>query len=674
MPGGFGMSASDPWDQMQGLACTSRSVQRRRFGCLLGIAALAGYGLLTGVAAPARAATDSLYAAPSAAGTGDCSSPANACTIDTAVTNANAASIADSVRIVLAGGAYLLSSPSPTALSITFAGPSVTFEAASGTPILDGTNTVRLLSVASTSNVTIDGLVIRSGTTAGLGGAIENNGTLTVKNSTFSSNSASNGGAIANAAGATLTVQSSTFSDNTTTGVGGGAIISSGPATVERSAIIDNTAPINGGAINVQSGGTVTVTSSTITGNTSGGLGGALSNLGTLTVQASTIKDNTGSAGAAIATGNSNVTFAADIIAAQSSGDACSPANAAIVDGGYNLDADGTCISPDSPATGSHNGQTPYGTSTYGAVLDAYLADGLADNGGPTKTFALLNSPSPSTTLADPAFDVVPASFNLPVAVGGVSSACSVSDQRGVVPVAGANCDIGAYLLQATKTALVTPAAVAGRSVTFTATVTPAPDGGTVSFNDGAGNPATTHCAAQSISGGAATCTVSYASVGSFAVSATYSGDGAMNNFVGSASTTQTVVVTAPVVTPDRTPPRTTIRRVATLRQPITLHGTAKDAGSIRRVRVSVARHVGKLCLFLRADRKFSKARNCDKTSYLNAKGKSSWSLKLPLLAPGRYTVWSRGIDAAGNVERKHRGRNVLVVRIPTHRKPSTHA
>jgi hypothetical protein len=29
------------------------------------------------------------------------------------------------------------------------------------------------------------------------------------------------------------------------------------------------------------------------------------------------------------------------------------------------------------------------------------------------------------------------------------------------------------------------------------------------------------------------------------------------------------------------------------------------------------------------------------------------------------YTIWARGIDAAGNVERKDRRRNVLVIRIP---------
>ena len=657
-----------------------RRVKNMRRGRSLGIVALASSCLLAGVATPAQAETISLHAAPTAAGAGDCSSSANACSIADAVTAANAASVADSVRIALADGTYSLSAPTPTALAITFAGPSLTIEAESGgTPVLDGTDTVRLLSVGATSNVTVDGLEIRDGGTTALGGGIQNAGTLTVKGSTFFSNRAGNGGAITNDSGGTLAVQDSTFSQNTTTGVGGGAIISSGVTTVERSAIIDNHAPINGGGINVQPAGTVTVTSSTIAGNTSGSLGGGLSNLGTLTVQHSTIANNTGTDGAAIAAGNANVKFAATIIAAQSSGGACSPANTATLDAGYNLDTDGTCISDTAPATGSHNGLTADESSTYGAVLASYLADALANNGGPTASFALLNSPDPATTLANPAFNVVPADFELPVAVDGATAACSVADQRGIVPVAGADCAIGSYLLQPTTTALTTPAAVVNAPVTLTATMTPAADGGTVSFDDGAGNPATAHCAAQIVSDGTATCTVSYANVGQYPVTATYSGDGAGNNYVGSVSASKTVVVAAaPVIAPpvaatpvpvaakpDRTPPTTKIRRVSTARQPITLRGTAKDAGTVRRVRVSVARHVGKLCRFLQANRRFTKARSCDKHTYLNAKGTTSWSLTLPSLPAGRYTIWSRGIDAAGNIERKARGRNLIVVRIP---------
>jgi hypothetical protein len=655
-----------------------------RWSRRVGLAVVVICSLLVGVAGSAQAATDTLYAAPVAVGAGDCGSRADACTIGDAITSANGQPTTDSVRVVLAGGTYALSSPTPTALVVTFAGPSLTLEAGDGTPILDGGNATRLLSIGAAATVTLDGLELRSGSASATGGAILDDGTLTVTRSTLSGNGATNGGAIGSSSGGTLVVRDSTLVNNTATSVGGGAIIALGSTTVLRSAIVGNHAAVNGGAINVQPTGTATVTSSTLAGNSASGLGGALSNLGTLTVQASTIADNSAPQGAAIATGNRNVTFAADLIAQQASGTACNPANADVVDGGYNLDTDGTCISSATPATGSHAGPAADDASTYGAVLDAYLASALADNGGPTQTFALLNRPSPATELANPALDAVPASFDLPVAVGGVSAACALPDQRGVVPVPGAGCAIGSYLLQTTRTVLSAPAAVASTAVTLTATITPAADGGTVAFDDGAGNPASTKCAAQPVSGGTATCTVTYASRGSYPVTATYAGDGEDNNYVGSASAAETVTVTdapaapippatpvpapaAPQVgrTPDRTPPKTALRRIASAKQPITLRGIATDAGTVRRVRVSVARHVGRLCRFLQANHTFSKARNCDRSSYVDARGTTSWTLKLPRLAGGRYTVWTRGIDASGNVERKDRGHNLLALAVP---------
>jgi hypothetical protein len=570
--------------------------RRRRVRPVLGIATLVGISLFGVSATSAHAATDGLFAAPAATGSGDCSSPADACSIATAVTNANAMPIADSVTIELASGTYALGSPSPRALSVTFAGPSLTFEAEGGTPILDGMHSTGLLSVGSTSTVTVDGLEFESAMTGQLGGGIQNSGTLTVNNSTFVDNTAANGGAIGNVTGATLIVRGSTFSHNAGTSVGGGAIISIGTATIERSALIDNTARINGGAINVQPGATVTVASSTIAGNTSAGVGGGLSALGMLAVENSTLTDNTGSGGGTLASSDPNhVTFAGDLIASRSSVAACFPANAAITDGGYNLDDDGTCISPTSPATGSHNGLTADGSSTFGAVLDAYLAAVPAGNGGPTQTLALLNTPNPSTTLDNPAVGVVPASFDLPVAVDGLSSSCSLPDQRGVMPVPGANCDIGAYLLQATRTALPEPPpTTVGQTVTYTATVIPAPDAGTVSFTDGAGNPATTGCGAQSLSGGTATCTVAYASTGVFPVTATYSGDGTTNDFVASGSSTFPAVVTAagvvapPIVSPSVVAPTLSKLRVVShaLKAGHTVHVkatfTLSAAGTVR--------------------------------------------------------------------------------------------
>jgi hypothetical protein len=495
-------------------------------------------------ATPAQAASHALFAAPTATGTADCSAAANACDIATAVTTANALPDTDTASIELAGGTYSLAAPTPTALVIAAPAPAITITAAAGAdPVLDGTSTTRPLQVGAGTTVTIDGVDFAHGLTIGLGGAILDDGTLTVKNATFTDNRGGNGGAISNTAGGTLAVENATFSANTTTAVGGGAIIAFGTTTVTRSALLGNTAPINGGAINAQPSSTVTVSRSTFSGNTSGGLGGAMSNLGTTIVQGSTIVGNQSTGGSAIATGNNNATFAANIIGPQT-GDACNPSGTAITDAGYNLDVDGTCVSDTTPGPGSHNGTTADGASTYGDVLQAYLADAPANNGGPTQTFSLLNTPSPATELANPAFDVVPADFELPAAIDGTKVACATGDQRGVVPVAGARCAIGSYLLQATTTTLTATKAVAGQSVTITATVVPAPDGGTVAFNDGAGHPATNACAARPVVNGKATCTVTYPAVASYSVTATYTGDGAQNNFVGSAGGPLAVHVT----------------------------------------------------------------------------------------------------------------------------------
>ena len=99
-----------------------------------------------------------------------------------------------------------------------------------------------------------------------------------------------------------------------------------------------------------------------------------------------------------------------------------------------------------------------------------------------------------------------------------------------------------------------------------------------MSFNDGAGNPATVHCAAKSLSSGSATCTVSYASTGVYPVTATYTGDGAMNDHAASASTTQPVTVVAPAVGPAvaPTPPPPTL--TLSNRTVTRCMGTAKGA------------------------------------------------------------------------------------------------
>ncbi|HWH12159.1 MAG TPA: Ig-like domain repeat protein [Solirubrobacteraceae bacterium] len=91
-------------------------------------------------------------------------------------------------------------------------------------------------------------------------------------------------------------------------------------------------------------------------------------------------------------------------------------------------------------------------------------------------------------------------------------------------------------------TLTVAPASpsVFGQPVTFTATVSPNDNGGTIAFKDGAGT--IVGCGAQAVSGVShqATCVTPALSVGSHTVSAVYSGDG---NYLGSTSANLTYKV-----------------------------------------------------------------------------------------------------------------------------------
>ncbi len=86
-----------------------------------------------------------------------------------------------------------------------------------------------------------------------------------------------------------------------------------------------------------------------------------------------------------------------------------------------------------------------------------------------------------------------------------------------------------------TTTSLASSAnpSIIGQSVTYTATVSPVPDGGTVAFSDN-GSPISA-CQSQPVNTatGQATCTVTYNVVGSHSLTATYSGD---FNYAGSTS------------------------------------------------------------------------------------------------------------------------------------------
>jgi CSLREA domain-containing protein len=265
----------------------------------------------------------------------------------------------------------------------------------------------------------------------GSGGAIANDGTLTIANSTFSANQAAGGGgdgyaygyggAIAN--DGTVTITNSTFSANQAMGDTGGAIYSDSSVTITSSTFSGNQADDYGGAID-NDGGTATITSSTFSGNQAGYYGGAIfSQGGTATITSSTLSGNSVPyEGGGIYNYFGQVSIKGTILANESLGDNC--AGDALTDDGYNISDDSTC-----------------GFSATGSAInvDPMLA-ALADNGGPTMTFAL-ESGSPAID-AIPLADCTDQASPTPNPI--------TTDQRGMSrPDAGeAVCDIGAYEFQ----------------------------------------------------------------------------------------------------------------------------------------------------------------------------------------------------------------------------------
>ena len=132
------------------------------------------------------------------------------------------------------------------------------------------------------------------GNTAKAGGAIYNTGTLTVGNSTFTGNSATeNGGAIYNAGTLTFTGTNS-FTSNTAQQYGG-AIFTDGILSVKNTTFDNNIAGVVGGAIasTTTQTASMTISGSTFTNNHSVYDGGAIGNYSGMIITNSTFENNT---------------------------------------------------------------------------------------------------------------------------------------------------------------------------------------------------------------------------------------------------------------------------------------------------------------------------------------------------------------------------------------------
>ena len=245
--------------------------------------------------------------------------------------------------------------------------------------------------------------IISNASVAASGGGIFNNGTLTVTNSVVESNTATvnSGGGIVNFG--TVTVNISTFAGNSAEGGGGIRNYAGHALTVNSSTFVSNTAAQYGGG--VANFGALTVTASTLTGN-SAPIGGGIINSGTLSVTFSTLMSNTAVSGGGIYI--SGTTRLIDTIVAGSgtAGANCAGARSVVSDG-HNLSSDASCAFT---ATGDISGTNP-------------LLGPLHYNGGHTDTMLPLRG--------SPVIDA-----------GG--DTCAAPDQRGYFRPQGAHCDIGA--------------------------------------------------------------------------------------------------------------------------------------------------------------------------------------------------------------------------------------
>jgi hypothetical protein len=326
--------------------------------------------------------------------------------------------------------------------------------------------------------LTLTNSLVSGNTGYSKGGGIHNNGgTVTLNGSTVILNtlSAGHGAGLYNLKG-TLALTDSTVSGNIATFSGGGIMNEEGTLTVVGSTISENEAMHGGGIFSgsfFEDPATATLVNVTLSGNKASVSGGGFkNNIGTADLVFVTIVGNSaalqgGGLSASTISGKPATTkVRSSIILGNSSAgdDDCASSNAnlaPVTSTGHNV-------------VGNDTGCPTGGTGdTTALVPAAVLKLGLADNGGPTKTHALV--------FGSPAIDRVPC--------------VNTIDQRGAARPFGGACDSGSYEAHAfgqVELTLTTnggsvgrsPAGSGGGPYTYNpgtvVTLTPQPGGGKV--------------------------------------------------------------------------------------------------------------------------------------------------------------------------------------------------
>jgi len=336
-----------------------------------------------------------------------CATASGACTLRAAIQESNA--MMGDNTIELPAGTYLLTLPGSgggaqgdlnitSAVQILGAGASSTRIDGNGSVLNTGifhvqSGSLRLFDVTLQNGGS-------QGTSAG-GGIRADRGSVFLTRVVMTGNEAfSNGGAIAQFAGV-LSIIDSTIDANAVTSRGGGLYAGSDTSVGITNSTFSNNESTLGGAI--QSFGSLTMENSTVSGNSGSAGTGGIINVGTMNLNNVTITQNTSDEESAGRAGGIS-----------SNGGVLHLRNT-IIAGNLNTE-----------------GCTLVGTMTGNLIGVNPQLGALANNGGPTRTHSL-GATSPARDAGNPA------------APGSSSTACRLTDQRGVSRPQGPRCDMGAF-------------------------------------------------------------------------------------------------------------------------------------------------------------------------------------------------------------------------------------